>query len=630
MRRQRAPRESQKLALFTFLDVLICTMGLLILLLVAIANQAWTRASDETQLVRDKAEEDRQKLASLEEHVKMLRMIKQEGEQELLRRRAALQDIESRARKMVDELAELEAAQALLANSPATELSAQRQAELARLKSRIATLQKQLAETRQQAAAESGSFAIIPYRGPNQTKRRPIYIECRQDAIVLQPEGIVLTAADFEGPLGPGNPLAAGVRAAEQYLGRNIPLKEQEQEQPYPLLLVRPDGINSYYVARAALKSWGSDFGYELVEQDWKLKYQADDRALAAVEQRAVEEGRQRQRELAMSVAMGGRGGGSVRGGYGGGGSGRSGAPTFEDRVENPESHSRATYRVAADGRIVRDRRASQQPVSRHGSSLSRYSDIVGDSNDKGDPLSRFEKQVKQGAGSSGVSAAPSASQTASGMAAEELPAPGGSQPNTAAATRSTDVVAGATGTGSGGTLTPGRARNAAGMPGQPSVVAQPSETAVATDQQGPRILPQQMFGQHESRDLQSLAATHGKNWALPDASRGSLPVTRPIRVECRADGVTLLSEYRGGPAAKTIPFGSTTANSVDALVTAIWERMDTWGIAGKGLYWRPELHIVTAPGGEARLGDLRALLADSGLEIHEPSQAAAAAGMTR
>jgi hypothetical protein len=207
------------------------------------------------------------------------------------------------------------------------------------------------------------------------------------------------------------------------------------------------------------------------------------------------------------------------------------------------------------------------------------------------------------------------------------LPAPTGSQDSTAATTRPNDAVAGATGNGAGGTLAPGRPRNlAAATTGQATVGAQPADAAVATDQQGPRILPQQMFGRHEQSRGQSLADTHGKNWALPDASRGSLPVTRPIRMECRADGITLLSEYPGGPPTKTIPFSGSTTSSVDALVTAVWERMETWGIAGKGLYWRPELHITTAPGGETRVEDLRALLADSGLVIGEPPQSAVGA----
>ena len=147
----------------------------------------------------------------------------------------------------------------------------QSQAELEQVQSQIAAAQQQLDEARKKPPPQRNrSYAVVPYEGPNQTRRRPIYLECRADAVVLQPEGIELTEADFEGPLGPGNPLAAALRAAREYLLAQRDFDPQAGE-PYPMLLVRPEGINAYYAARAAMKSWGFDFGYELVDDDWKL-----------------------------------------------------------------------------------------------------------------------------------------------------------------------------------------------------------------------------------------------------------------------------------------------------------------------------------------------------------------------
>ena len=91
--------------------------------------------------------------------------------------------------------------------------------------------------------AVAARYAVVPYEGPNQTHRRPIYIECRDDAVVLQPERIGLTDSDFEGPLGPGNPLAAALRAAREYMLAQRDFDPQVGE-PYPLLLVRPEGIS--------------------------------------------------------------------------------------------------------------------------------------------------------------------------------------------------------------------------------------------------------------------------------------------------------------------------------------------------------------------------------------------------
>ncbi len=45
------------------------------------------------------------------------------------------------------------------------------------------------------------AYSVVPYLGTNGTRRRPIFIECLADRIVLQPEGIELAAEDFEEPL---------------------------------------------------------------------------------------------------------------------------------------------------------------------------------------------------------------------------------------------------------------------------------------------------------------------------------------------------------------------------------------------------------------------------------------------
>ena len=53
-------------------------------------------------------------------------------------------------------------------------------------------------------------------------------------------------------------------------------------------------------------------------------------------------------------------------------------------------------------------------------------------------------------------------------------------------------------------------------------------------------------------------------------------------------------------------------------LVSAVWDHMDTWGIAGRGMYWRPVLSIHVGPGAEGRYDDLKTLLQESGLKVEE------------
>src|SRR5262249_26233544 len=123
---------------------------------------------------------------------------------------------------------------------------------------------------RQRAAAAPPQelYSIVPYAGRNGAARRPIYIECRADRIIVQPEGTELLASDFD-VLGPGNPLEAAVRATVAHRDA----AGQNDNNSYPMLLVRPNGVQAYHAAREALSSWGREFGYELVEQDWKLAY---------------------------------------------------------------------------------------------------------------------------------------------------------------------------------------------------------------------------------------------------------------------------------------------------------------------------------------------------------------------
>ena len=114
----------------------------------------------------------------------------------------------------------------------------------------------------------------MPYKGANGTFRRPVFVECTADAVTIQPEGIVLTVADFDGPLRSGNPLAAAIRAAHEELNsRAVAAGQTDMPDPYPLLIVRPDGAGAYAAALDAISSWESDYGYEFVEADWKLEY---------------------------------------------------------------------------------------------------------------------------------------------------------------------------------------------------------------------------------------------------------------------------------------------------------------------------------------------------------------------
>ena len=98
-------------------------------------------------------------------------------------------------------------------------------------------------------------------------------------SIVIQPEGVEFTVADFEGPRDRAIRWRLPCAAREYMLSQSS--FDPKAGEPYPLLLVRPQGIAAYYAARAAMKSWGGDFGYELIDDNWKLSFQPPDARLA-------------------------------------------------------------------------------------------------------------------------------------------------------------------------------------------------------------------------------------------------------------------------------------------------------------------------------------------------------------
>lgn len=150
--------------------------------------------------------------------------------------------------------------------------------KLAKLTADRKSAEEDLQRARLTSMGTENKYAIVPYFGPNATSRRPIYFECRYDRIVLMPEGVEIGADLLADPTRPDNALARVVRALCQ-------MHRSEGERPYPLLVVRPDGIAAFYVARSALATIEDDFGYELVDNGVSIEFgptQAKSRDIAA------------------------------------------------------------------------------------------------------------------------------------------------------------------------------------------------------------------------------------------------------------------------------------------------------------------------------------------------------------
>lgn len=568
MKRRAAPNEAAKFSLFPFLAVLLCVMGALIVLLIVIAQRTHDLAQQRSQdSEADKASQiEREDLAWRIEQVLQSR---DQTAAQLAEQRAGLAHIEDHARRLREKYRQLEQAAHDLEKSLASPTPAAQalDAELAAIQARIQETARQLDEKRR-APQPSGGFAIIPYEGPNGTQRRPMYIECTDAGIILQPEGVVLTADDFLGPLGPGNPLAASMRAAREHLLRNRNTDARESGEPYPLLLIRPDGIGAYYVARASLSSWGTEFGYEFVDQDWKLEYPPVDPELLAVTKAAAEDARQRQRMLARA------------------------APKIYEAAEEGGTYFRAspsTGGVMVDGRSSPRAAASRRAAAAHGAGA--HARRGGGASDDESPLADHDGPLGSGGFPRSGGAAKSGRHGKSGSAA-------------GAAERSADSTA----------------------EGAPEVhLASRGANSESSGQPAEPLRP----GQYMPKP-KSMAAQRGKDWGLRDAGPSAVPISRKIRIRCQADQLAILSDDRGVKNEQVVALGERTEDSVDELVSRVWDHMDRWGIAGANMYWKPQLLFETTPESQPRYEEIKALLEGSGLDVAEKTKPSTARSNTR
>src|SRR5262249_31119884 len=86
------------------------------------------------------------------------------------------------------------------------------------------------------------------------------------------PEGETLNPLDLQGFREDYNPLLSGAQMLLRYWTMLRRESGGAEPAPYVLLLVRPSGVENYAIARAFLSTRDANFGYELIEEDWKLR----------------------------------------------------------------------------------------------------------------------------------------------------------------------------------------------------------------------------------------------------------------------------------------------------------------------------------------------------------------------
>ncbi|TWU59345.1 hypothetical protein Poly51_21330 [Rubripirellula tenax] len=346
----RRKRGGMSPSLFPFLAVLVCTLGTLILLLALVSQDATDNAKKQADAARAKAQRENDALLAAktvepaadlaprkpqiaaeaatkmiaEEDFRVTQLVAFRDKQtaDLEDRRDKLAHVENHIGRLRTELKQLsgEVDRAVGGDeSPAVD-----DATLASYRQKIEEVKETIETLRVDSGKRTPRVVIVPHKGPNGTDRRPIYLECVAEGLTIWPEGNRITRQQLENAESGANPLDAALRAVRHHAMQTY----GDTTPPYPLLVVRPDGIDTYGMARGAMENWDDQFGYELVPAEVKLAYAQPDsnlkRELDAVIARETRN--QSARSIASGFGYGGGGIGTGLGGSGMGGVNRSGS----------------------------------------------------------------------------------------------------------------------------------------------------------------------------------------------------------------------------------------------------------------------------------------------------------------
>ncbi len=277
-------RQGLSPSLFPFLAVLVCTLGTLILLLALVAQNATTAAQQQAQAKlqsKDEASDSarpRMTRAAVEDllrqeefRVNELVSVRDQQTADLEARRDELTHLEDHIARLRQQISQLNDEVGVATGE--LEVTSITESAINEIEAKINEEQQVIEALREETKDQSPRVVIVPHKGPNGTSRRPVYLECHADGITIQPEGSQITLAQLENAGYSANPLDAALRTIRihvmQTYGDPVP--------PYPLLVVRPDGIDSYGAARMAMRDWDDQFGYELVPAEVKLAYAKPD-----------------------------------------------------------------------------------------------------------------------------------------------------------------------------------------------------------------------------------------------------------------------------------------------------------------------------------------------------------------
>lgn len=308
MRRFRRRRETLAVSLFPFLAVLICTFGVLVILLVLAVKAADESAQKTKQMDEQNFQEHARQWSDQLDFERTRSEGLAQVRPELVER---LQSVRDTRTHLENEIAKLNEEATLVARQLVRQDHTQVETDLESIRKEIEEVESRLAESlaeldvkvAQAVDNQPVMYSIVPHGGAGGESRMPVYIECRQDKLILQPYRIEMELKDFASPVHEQNPLDAALLTVREYFLRYD--LEAVRGKPYPLLVVRPDGAESYVLARHAIRGWDDEFGYELISADKPLAYgDADPQLSEAIRKAVAISMQQQQRLMAHRIAV--------------------------------------------------------------------------------------------------------------------------------------------------------------------------------------------------------------------------------------------------------------------------------------------------------------------------------------
>ncbi|MEP0060607.1 hypothetical protein [Rhodopirellula bahusiensis] len=696
-------RASLSPSLFPFLAVLVCTLGTLILLLALVAEKAQDtsvpqvaqqaeavaptldppddeKTSSDDQSADAQADSDappamtaasaQQLLEEEQFRVEQLVSHREKQTSKVERRRDELTQVQTAAKKLRDRLKQLsDEVDAAIAPDDATKVDEQ---AIVMMREEMETLRREIVELEQVKSGDKPRVVIVPHRGPNGTARRPVDVECTEVGITIWPENTRITHTQLLAGVQSGsprrNPLDAALRVFRQHAMQNY----GDGVPPYPLLIVRPDGIETFVTARAAMQDWDDQYGYELVPAEVDLAFPKPDRVLKPKMELAVHEAASRNIHQYIGESRGGRGGN----GNGNGLRGMNGGSTLGGASSRPSGNGFANVDAfsakpsggtgpgegsgngeltnnpyagqpgGATSQLSSDSNSRMQPAQKplpvlSARSLDRQARANGfmPSRDSGPPLPAGGlAEPIPGSSQSSFGAVNSRSDALNDyLAQKDNPLLGDPQgdtspdPSASSGSMSDPSADGTDGESTAdetdpdfrGSSSPVNGEQVAGM--QQSTRGQSASASVSQSSASPPSSSQAPDSANQpppSMNMQSQqqpSATvrrEGRDWALPRSMAGinGTQVVRPIAMVCHHDRYELV---QNNVVVATFPFENSSVHKATMqLATAVRDRVDGWGATLPGGRWQPRLDVLVAPHADQRFHELQTLMHDSGVEI--------------